>query len=88
MDGITSSGFKYHVEEATFDNMELLDALEEMTDEDSLAISRVVKLVLGEEQKKLMYNHLRTADGRVPIVAVNKEIAEIFDAFGTKGKNS
>ncbi len=88
MDGITSSGFKFHVEEDTFDNMELLDALEEMTDDNAFAVSQVVKLVLGENQKKLMYNHLRAADGRVPIADVNKELEEIFKAFGTKGKNS
>lgn len=87
MDGITKSGFKFHVEESTLDNMELLDALEELSDDNALAVSRVVKLVLGDEQKKLMYNHLRTPDGRVPIAALQEELEEIFEAFGTKGKN-
>jgi hypothetical protein len=84
--GKTSSGFEYAIEETTLDNMELLDAIVE-ADKNPLAVSRVVKLVLGEEQRMALYDHLRTENGNVPVAAVSKAIAEIFRGTGSQGKN-
>lgn len=85
--GVTSSGFEFSIEESTLDNMELLDALEEMSEENTLALSKVLDLILGKEQKKKLYEHLRTEDGRVPVSKVNDEIMEIFAAYKDPGKN-
>lgn len=85
--GTTSSGFKFSLAETAVDNMELLDALADASDNDPLAISRVLTLLLGKEQKQKMYDALREEDGRVPIAKVNEEIVEIFRAFGKSGKN-
>lgn len=85
--GTTSSGFSFALEETVLDNMELVDTLAQMQEGDPLAISAVVRMVLGD-QRRALYDHLRTADGRVPASAVSEEIRQIFDAFGKAGKNS
>lgn len=87
MTGKTKSGFEFAVEDKVFDNMELVDAIAEATEDDPVALSKLVKMVLGEEQRKKLYNHLRTEDGRVPTDDVFAAVGEIFCSFG-QGKNS
>lgn len=82
-----SSGLELEMDEKVMDNMELVDTLAEAADEDPLAVSRMVKLVLGAENRKKLYDHLRTEDGRVPVAQVSDALKEIFEAFGEKGKN-
>lgn len=84
--GTTSSGFSFSLDEKVLDDMELVDTLAQMQEGDPLAISAVVRMVLGD-QRRALYDHLRTADGRVPASAVSEEIRQIFDAFGKAGKN-
>lgn len=86
--GITRSGFCFEVNKNIGDNMELLEALSDMSDSDLLAMSRVCKIVFGEKQKKALYDHLRTEDGRVPIESVNDALKDVFEAVGKAGKNS
>lgn len=86
--GTTSSGFKFEVSEDVLDNMELVDTLAEMQDDNPLEVSKVVRIVLGPEQRSALYENLRTEDGRVPVMAVSEAIMDIFNAFGQKGKNS
>jgi len=69
-----------------WDNMELVDTLAEASEEDPLAVSKMVRLILGNEKRKL-YDSLRTEDGRVPVEAVSNALKEIFESFGEKGKN-
>lgn len=87
--GTTSSGFKFKVKDEALDNMELVDALEASDDENEapLAMSRICKLLLGEDKKKL-YDHVRLEDGRVPTEAIGREVTEIFQLMGDEGKNS
>ena len=48
-----------------------------------MAMSQVLKLLLGDEQKKALYAHLRNPEnGNVPISAVSEAIAEIFRGSG------
>lgn len=83
----TRSGFSCDLPEAAIDNMEMVDALAEMqSDSDTLAVSRVLRLLLGNDNRKALYDHLRV-DGRVPIEAVTAEISDIFAALGQAGKN-
>ena len=83
----TRSGFSCDIPDAAVNNMELVDALAEMqSDSDMLAVSRVLRLLLGDTNRKSLYDHLR-ADGRVPIEAVTTEISDIFAALGQAGKN-
>lgn len=87
IEGKTASGFAFSMEESVIDNMELVDALAEATDDNPLAVSSVCVLLLGKAQRKRLYDHLRQADGRVPVEQVSKELIEIFTAFKQPGKN-
>lgn len=84
--GKLKSGFEYQIADEVRDNMELLDAIAE-ADDNPLAVSRVVKLLLGEEQRRKLYDHLRTDKGNVPIMAVSEAVAEIFNGSGQEVKN-
>ena len=83
--GKLKSGFEYKIEESALNNIELLDLIVEV-DQNPLAISKVVKMLLGEEQRNNLYDHLRTEKGNVPVVAVSEAVAEIFQS-SNQGKN-
>lgn len=84
--GKLASGFEYEIASDLLDNMELVDAIVE-ADENPLAVSRVVKLLLGEDQRRKLYDHLRTEKGNVPMLAVSEAVAEIFRGSGQQAKN-
>lgn len=85
--GTTQSGFSFSIPEENLDNMELLDALAELDENDPLQVSTVCRLLLGKDQRRLLYDHLRAPAGNVPIQAVTEAIGEIFNACGDAGKN-
>lgn len=76
----TATGFEYEINKETFNNMELLDAFADLqeSDNDVAAISKVIRLLLGNEAKKRLYDHVRTEDGRVPVDKVMEEMTYIF----------
>lgn len=82
----TKTGFKVSIDEKVLDNMELVDALDEV-EGNPVAISRVVALLLGKDNRKKLYDHLRTKDGRVPVEAVTNETIEIMELLGDEAKN-
>lgn len=84
--GKLKSGFEYEVAKEVLNNMELLDAIVD-ADENPLAVSKIVKLLLGEDQRRKLYDHLRTDKGNVPIMAVSDAVAEIFRESGQAVKN-
>lgn len=81
----TASGFEFEIEDGVLDNMELLDAIAEL-EENPLKLTKVVKLLLGEETKERLYDHVRNDKGRVPAEALSKEVAEIFKLLEDKVK--
>ena len=81
----TASGFEFEIEDGALDNMELLDAIAEL-EENPLRLTKVVKLLLGEETKGRLYDHVRNEKGRVPAEALSTEIAEIFKLLDDKVK--
>ncbi len=76
----TATGFEYEINKEMFNNMELLDAFADLqeSDNDVAAISKVIRLLLGNEAKKRLYDHVRTEDGRVPVDKVMEEMTYIF----------
>ncbi|MEG2287467.1 MAG: hypothetical protein RR825_00770 [Ruthenibacterium sp.] len=86
IEGKTSTGFAFALEDDVVNNMELVDALADASDDNPLAVSRVCLLALGTETRKRLYDHIRTKSGRVPVEAVSRELMEIFEAFGKQGK--
>lgn len=75
--GETESGFVFNIEVERLDNMELIDALAELED-DPLQMSTVIRLLLGKEDKKRLYDYVRTDEGMVPSGLIEKELGEIF----------
>ena len=86
-EGTTRTGFHFALEDDVMDNMELVEELAKLQDDDLAAITRITDMVLGQEQKKALYDHLRARDGRVKVSAVMDTMKEIFGAFGEQGKN-
>ena len=81
MKGKTSTGFEFDIEDERLDDMELVDIMAEI-DENPLLMARLCKMLLGDEQKKRLYDHLRNEEGRVPIEATTNAIQEIFNSPG------
>lgn len=87
--GTTKSGFSYELGDNVMNNMELVDAMAELDEGGNpFALSRVCLLLLGKEQRKRLYDHIRQEDGTVPPKAMGEEIAEIIRGCGAQGKNS
>ena len=87
MKGTLKNGFTFDVDTNILDDMELIDALAKAQGEDPTAISKVIYMILGEEQRKELYDLVRTETGRVPVQAVMDCVLEIFEALGEQGKN-
>lgn len=81
MKGKTSTGFEFDIEDERLDDMELVDIMAEI-DENPLLMPKLCKMLLGDEQKKRLYDHLRNEEGRVPIEATTNAIQEIFNSPG------
>lgn len=73
----TSTGFSYEIDEKALNNFELLDMLGDL-EENPLLLPKIIKLILGEEQKKALYDHVRDKDGTVPTDRIEEELTEIF----------
>lgn len=80
------SGLNLSINDGAMDNMELLDDLVEVDEGNAFAISRIVRRVLDDENRKKLYDHLRV-DGITPVSGVVDAMKEIFDKLGAEGKN-
>lgn len=85
--GETKSGFPFEVDETVADDMELLEALNE-ADKDLTKLPDVLNKILGPDQKKSLYDHVRDDKGKVSITVVSKEFIEILNTAGSETKNS
>ena len=77
--GTTATGFQFTIDEDARDDMEILDRLIDMSRGDISAAPDVLLALLGEEQKKALYEHCRGKNGRVSSKAVYLELQSIFD---------
>jgi hypothetical protein len=75
--GTTASGFKFTVDPALLTDMEFVELAGEVQENGTL-LPKLIKMILGDEQKKALYDHVRGEDGRVSVTAVADEIVEIF----------
>lgn len=80
--GTTSKGFNYEIKDTDLDNMELIDALADLDNGNLLAVSKVITLLLGAEQKKSLYSFYRNDEGKVPLNLVSEAITEILSSHG------
>lgn len=77
----TKSGFTVSVETDKLDDMEFVEALADLQHDD-FGMPRVVRMVLDEDDKKRLYDHVRTPAGNVPIEAFTREFTEILELLG------
>ena len=78
MQGKTKSGFEFEVDEDVITSMEFVDMVAEL-DEKPMKIGKVVRFMLGEDQKEKLYKHVRGDKKLTPAKDVDKEVNEIFD---------
>lgn len=84
--GKTNSGFEFEVDENAINDMEIIDAFVEIQDGNPAAYNTVVKKLFTPEQKKALYDHVRT-DGRVPLDKLAVEINDVLSLLGEPAKN-
>ena len=84
----TSTGFEFTVPEGVADDMELLDALIDIDDGNLSGLRKAMTMLLGEDQRKALYEHCRSKTGRVSASAVLGAFKEILEAMGGEVKNS
>lgn len=77
--GKTASGFEYKIEAKRLNDMELLEVFAEL-DTNPVALPRALEMLFGREEKKALYDHVRTKSGEVPIDSIEKELSEILSS--------
>ena len=88
IEGKTNSGFEFHIDEDNLDDMEFIDALRELKEGDMTSLSNVADFILGAEQKKALYEHLKANDEKhkVRLKAFSEEVMFIL-TYNTNLKN-
>lgn len=88
MKGETKTGFKFEVDTELLDDAEFLEMWKD-AQEDGLKAFDVIEVLLGKEQKKRLYDHVRNDKGRVPVDLVTDELGDIIEAMArdTETKN-
>ena len=87
--GTTESGFAYSIDPEVVRDMEFIE-LAAAAKDDGLLLPKLIVRVLGEKQKKALYEHVRNKKGFVPVEAISSELEEILLALNTNAetKNS
>lgn len=86
--GKTSNGFVFEIADDARDDMELLEAFIEMDDGKMSALPRAIKSLLGEDQRKALYEHCRNKEtGRVSANGVFTAVKEIMDIASEKSND-
>ena len=80
----TTTGFECEINTEAMNDMEILELVVRIDEGDALAYSPFLTKLLGKENKARLYDHVREADGRVPIEKVAVEVGEILEQAGEK----
>lgn len=91
--GKLQNGFKFKVEEASLDDMELLEDLAEIDKGNILKYPSAIERILGKEQKAKLYDKIRDPEtGKVTATATSEALTEIIEVLNSQtedaGKNS
>ena len=78
--------FEFEIDEAVLDDIEFLELLGE-ADENILLMPKVAEQLLGKDQKKALYEHLRGENGRVKTSEVSEILLQIINSIPESGKN-
>ncbi len=80
VEGTTKTGFKFSVDPEIMKDMEVIELLSDMM-QDGTKTPKFLTLLLGAEQRKALYDHVRNGKGRVMYDKVEAEVSDIFDAI-------
>ena len=82
IEGKTKSGFGYKIEDTAFNDMRVIDLLIDMDNKDAgdaiIIMSKVSRLLLGEQQKNELYKAIANEDGSVGMDKFMDEMADIL----------
>ena len=81
-----SNGFEVDIQPDVLDDMEIIEATAEVEAGNVAAVGRLVGMLIGAENKKRLYEHIRRQEGRVKATKVSECVAEIFRELGEAGK--
>lgn len=87
--GTTEKGFKFQIDPEDINDIEFLERLGIAFNDDITKIPGIITEILGAEQRKALYDHLRNERGKVPIADVMAEFQEILTIANesVQGKN-
>lgn len=74
----TPSGFEADVDERVIDDLAFLDLICDLDDGNPHAYRGLIDKLLSADDRKRLYDHVRTDDGRTPVSAINEELTEII----------
>lgn len=87
--GKTKTGFEFALDETVVDDMFFIETLAEADKGKYLAVASVLTMLLGEEQKKKLYEHVKDEKGHARVDDVFRETQEILTKIGeVTSKNS
>ena len=66
--------------------MLFLETIRRIQHGDLIAYIDAAEMILGEEGKNRLYEHVKTAEGHVPTAAFNSELTEIVSGLRSKKK--
>ena len=81
-----SNGFTCKVDENIMHKMRLLDALA-ASKKDGTEFSNVALMILGEDQREALYEHIESKGEEVTVEMIGDVIKEISEALGEEAKN-
>lgn len=84
--GKTESGFEFEIDAEILDDYDFLELLCRIDEGETSLTIKMVDMLLGEEQKEKLKNHVRAKSGRVSAKRLLAEVMEIFNAT-KEGKN-
>lgn len=83
--GTTKSGFAYSVDPEVVRDMEFVE-LAAAARKDGLLLPEIITMVLGDKQKKKLYDHIKKEHKRVLVDYVNDDFTEILESINTNDK--
>ena len=86
IEGATSTGFQFKIEDDAADDYELVEVLTEIDNGEWQKVTEMTTRLLGPEQRDALKEHVRGENGRVSFKEICNEVGEIFVA-ANKTKN-
>lgn len=84
--GITESGFEFEINEEILDDYDFLELMCKIDEGDTKLTIKMVDMLLGDEQKEKLKEHVRNESGKVSARRLLDEVGEIFASI-KEGKN-